>query len=110
MHPEDLKKKIINLALEEGFGRAGVASLDPFQSESDRLDRWFEKDYHRHLPYLDPIKLLSPKSLEASSRTALVVFYPYARPKPRHLPIVAFGSMGKPPGRYRILRSNPSLE
>jgi len=80
MHPEDLKKKIINLALEEGFGRAGVASLDPFQSESDRLDRWFEKDYHRHLPYLDPIKLLSPRSVEASSQTALVVFYPYARP------------------------------
>lgn len=80
MNPIDLKKMIVNLALAEGFGRVGIAGLDPFESDSKKLDSWFKKNHHQHLPYLDPIKLLNPKSIEGSAQVALVVFYPYARP------------------------------
>ncbi|MFM8234052.1 MAG: tRNA epoxyqueuosine(34) reductase QueG [Holophagaceae bacterium] len=80
MDPKDLKHKIINLAFTEGFGRAGIASLEPFTNESKRLDAWFRKNHHQYLPYLNPAKMLMPKGTFGSSEVALVVFYPYARP------------------------------
>ncbi len=80
MQLDKLKNQIIDFALQEGFGRAGIANLSPFDTESQRINRWFKNKYHRHLSYLDPAVLLFPQSLEPYAKTALVVFYPYARP------------------------------
>jgi epoxyqueuosine reductase len=67
-------------ALGIGFARAGFAPCDPFLEERDRLQAWFQEGRGALLPYLNPAALLDPRSLWPQARTALVGFFPYARP------------------------------
>nr|WP_320130935.1 tRNA epoxyqueuosine(34) reductase QueG [uncultured Holophaga sp.] len=63
-----------------GFARAGLAACDPFESEVAHLEQWFGEGRAELLPYLDPVGLLDPRSLMPGAKTALVGFFPYARP------------------------------
>ena len=67
-------------ALALGFARAGFASCGPFDGERARLEAWFAAGGARHLPYLDPETMGDPSRLWPGAKTALVGFFPYARP------------------------------
>ncbi len=66
-------------ALAAGFARVGFASCEPFDPEP--LEAWFAEGGARHLPYLDKETMLDPRKLWPQARTALVGFFPYARPE-----------------------------
>jgi epoxyqueuosine reductase len=82
-HPDPLTFKawLRAEALAAGFALAGVAPCEPFRSEEGRLRVWFQEGRGRLLPYLDPATLLDPRSLFPPARSALVAFFPYARPE-----------------------------
>jgi len=63
-----------------GFDRTGFASCEPFDGERPRLAQWFAEGRGALLPYLDPALLPDPRSVFPEARTALVGFFPYARP------------------------------
>jgi epoxyqueuosine reductase len=67
-------------ALEAGFSFAGFAPCGPFLGEEERLQAWFQEGRGALLPYLDPGTLINPQVLWPPARTALVGFFPYARP------------------------------
>ncbi len=67
-------------ALPLGFARVGFASCEPFESERERLRSWFSAGRDAHLPYLDAETLVDPQRVMEGARTALVGFFPYARP------------------------------
>lgn len=68
-------------ALAAGFARAGFASCEPFECERERLDAWFAAGGAAHLPYLDRETMLDPAKLWPQAKSALVGFFPYARPE-----------------------------
>jgi epoxyqueuosine reductase len=82
-HPDPLafKARLRSEALAAGFARVGFAGCDPFTAEEDQLRTWFQQGRGILLPYLDPATLLEPRSLWPQARTALVGFFPYARPE-----------------------------
>ncbi len=81
-HPDPLAFKtwLHSEALAAGFARVGFAPCSVFRSEEGRLRAWFQEGRGRLLPYLDPAVLLDPRSVFPQARTALVGFFPYARP------------------------------
>lgn len=68
-------------ALASGFTRLGFAACGPFEAEAERLGAWFQEGRGALLPYLDAATLLDPRALWPQGRTALVGFFPYARPE-----------------------------
>jgi epoxyqueuosine reductase len=78
-------------AREQGFARVGFASCEPFRAEGPRLEAWFAQGRARHLPYLDPGAMLDPARVLPGAATALVGFFPYARPEA--VPGAAAGSL-----------------
>jgi epoxyqueuosine reductase len=81
-HPDPLAIKdwLRTEALAAGFALTGFASCEPFLEEKDRLQGWFQQGRGALLPYLEPTTLLDPRTLWPLARTALVGFFPYARP------------------------------
>lgn len=92
-HPDPLAFKawLKAQALEAGFSAAGLASCAPFAGEEGRLAAWFDQGRGSLLPYLDAGVLLDPARLWPQARTALVGFFPYARPEA--IPGTAPGSL-----------------
>lgn len=82
-------------ALAAGFARAGFAEAGPFGAERGRLDAWFASGRARRLPYLDRATLEDPRRLWPQARTALVAFFPYARPE---------AVPGRAPGSLKLSR------
>ena len=82
-HPDPLafKSWLQVEALSAGFGAVGFAPCGPFSKEAEHLEAWFQAGRGTHLPYLDPATLLDPKAVFPQARTALVGFFPYARPE-----------------------------
>ena len=82
-HPDPLAFKawLREEARSLGFPRSGFASCAPFDGERERLARWFSEGRGAHLPYLDPDLLPDPRTVFPEARTALVGFFPYARPE-----------------------------
>jgi len=109
-HPDPLAFKawLRAEALAAGFTSAGLASCRPFQEEAARLEDWFSEGRGTLLPYLETgwipegnqvdapepssagrdssqgmhtFALLDPRSVFPRARTALVGFFPYARPE-----------------------------
>jgi len=78
-------------ALGLGFARVGFASCEAFESERERLAAWLEAGGRELFPYLDHPDRLDPARLLEGARTALVGFYPYARPEA--VPGAAAGSL-----------------
>lgn len=82
-HPDPLAFKawLRSEALSSGFALVGFAACGPFEAEQERLGAWFQEGRGALLPYLDPATLLEPRALWPQARTALVGFFPYARPE-----------------------------
>jgi epoxyqueuosine reductase len=76
----DLKTWLAAEARALGFARVGFAGCEPFASERDRLRRWLDAGGAELFPYMAEEELLSPERLLPGARTALVGFFPYARP------------------------------
>ncbi len=67
-------------AMSLGFARVGFASCEPFDGEREHLRAWFSEGRGTHLPYLDVEALVDPQCVMEGAKTALVGFFPYARP------------------------------
>ena len=82
-HPDPLAFKawLHSEARAAGFALVGFAPCDPFTAEADRVQAWFREGRGALLPYLDPAPLLDPRTLWPQARTAVVGFFPYARPE-----------------------------
>ena len=91
MEPIAFKEWLRQEASALGFTRVGFASCEPFEMEKSRLDEWFRDGSGRHLPYLNLELMVDPSKVMEGARTALVGFFPYARP--RSIPGSAPGSL-----------------
>lgn len=76
----DIKAWLRQRALDLGFVRVGFASTEPFEVERPRLQAWFAEGRGELLPYLQEGPLLDPQAVLPGVRSALVAFFPYARP------------------------------
>jgi len=63
-----------------GFGPVGFASCEPFHGERERLEGWLAEGGTALFPYLQGEALLDPSRVLENARSALVGFFPYARP------------------------------
>lgn len=63
-----------------GFTQVGFAGCEPFDSEAGRRAQWLEEGGADLLPYLAEPGWTDPRSVMPEARTALVGFFPYARP------------------------------
>ena len=91
--PESFKEWLRQAALARGFARAGFASCEPFGRE--RLAAWFAEGRGALLPYLREEALADPAQVMEGARTALVAFFPYARPE---------AAPGAVPGSLKVSR------
>ncbi|MDR3672156.1 MAG: tRNA epoxyqueuosine(34) reductase QueG [Holophaga sp.] len=78
---ESFKHELAQAALARGFARVGFASCEPFTGERPRLEAWFAEGRGTLLPYLRPEAMLDPAQVLPGAATALVGFFPYARPQ-----------------------------
>ena len=92
---ESFKEWLRAAALDQGFARVGFASCEPFAAERGRLEAWFAQGRAAQLPYLRPEALLDPARVLPGAATALVGFFPYARPE---------AVPGAAPGSLRLSR------
>lgn len=90
-----LRSFLFERATTLGFARVGFASVEPFESERERLQTWIAEGGAELLPYLATLEQLDPRSVMPTAKAALVGFFPYARPEA--LP-------GAAPGSARISR------
>lgn len=79
--PSELKAWLTAEALALGFARVGFADCGPFDAERARVEAWLETGGRGLFPYLGAPELLEPGRLLPGARTALVGFFPYARPE-----------------------------
>ncbi len=77
--PSDRAQLLKRWALEEGFHRAGVASLEPSR-DAEAFDRWIDLGRHAGMRYMERYrdKRLDPATLVDGAKTALVVALHYA--------------------------------
>lgn len=68
-------------AMALGFARVGFATCEPFEEERERLAQWLEAGGRDLFPYLGHGDRLRPDHMLEGARTALVGFFPYARPE-----------------------------
>jgi len=87
----DIKTWLHREALALGFYRVGFATCEPFTSEQVRRTEWLTAGGRELFPYLDRADSLEPEYWLAGVRTALVGFFPYARPEA--IPGAAPGSL-----------------
>lgn len=76
----EFKEWLRREAVALGFVQVGFAGCEPFRELADPLRAWAEAHRER-LPYFDPEAHLDPARVMADCRTALVGFFPYARPE-----------------------------
>jgi len=81
MDASGLKEWLQREALALGFARVGFASCEPFPEEASHLSQWLQEGGSELFPYLSTEALLDPSSMLEGARTALVGFFPYARPE-----------------------------
>ena len=77
---QSFKDWLARTALDLGFARVGFASCEPFSGERERLEAWFARGGAALLPYLRGDAMLDPGRVLPGAATALVGFFPYARP------------------------------
>lgn len=78
------KEIIRSCALELGFQRVVIASLEPMQAERLFFEKWLSKGYAATMGYLgrDPEKRTSPQLLAPEAYSAIIVFASYYTPSP----------------------------
>lgn len=91
MEPMEMREWMRIEAGRLGFAAVGFAGCEPFAPEAERLEAWFGSGRGALLPYLDAATLLDPRNVFPEARTALVGFFPYARPEA--VPGAAAGSL-----------------
>lgn len=79
--PEDFREWLRAEAMVLGFAQVGFASCEPFTEEEPRRAQWLAEGGADLLPYLAEPAWMDPASVMPSARTALVGFFPYARPE-----------------------------
>jgi epoxyqueuosine reductase len=79
--PQNFREWLKSEAMGLGFARVGFASCEAFTQERERLDAWLAAGGRELFPYLDHPDRLNPERLLEGARTALVGFFPYARPE-----------------------------
>jgi epoxyqueuosine reductase len=77
---EELKAWLKAEAQALGFARVGFAGCEPFEDERERVRDWLDAGGRALFPYLSAQELLDPRRLLEGASTALVGFFPYARP------------------------------
>ncbi len=77
--PESFREWLRAEALARGFARVGFADCAPFGREG--LDAWFAEGRGEPFPWLKAEDLADPGRVLEGARTALVGFFPYARPE-----------------------------
>jgi len=84
----DIKRWLREEALALGFHHVGFTSCEPFQVEAARRRAWLDGGGRELFPYLDHADSLEPARWLEGAKTALVGFFPYARPNaiPGHAP------------------------
>jgi epoxyqueuosine reductase len=92
---EELKDWLKAEAQALGFARVGFAGCAPFEGEREHLYQWLEAGGRELFPYLGPEERLDPRRLLEGAATALVGFFPYARPE---------AVPGSAPGSLRLSR------
>jgi len=78
---EELRDWLKAEARALGFLRVGFAGCEPFEGERERLRQWLQGGGCELFPYLASEDRLDPRHLFEGARTALVGFFPYARPE-----------------------------
>jgi len=58
----------------------GFTHCKPFIEEQERIAKWFSDGFAGPLDYLSPEKISDPRYVFPDAKTAIVVFFPYARP------------------------------
>lgn len=91
MDVEGLKDWLLREAQALGFRRTGIANCEPFHAKAPHLSQWLAEGGERLFPYLSAEALVDPRQVMAEARSALVGFFPYARPDA--LPGAAPGSV-----------------
>lgn len=92
---EELKDWLKTEAHALGFVRVGFAGCEPFEDERERLRQWLDAGGRELFPYLGSEERLDPRRLFEGAATALVGFFPYARPE---------AVPGSAPGSLKISR------
>ncbi len=75
------KEWLQDRARAHGFLRVGFCGCEPFESERERLTQWLAEGGSELFPYMGPEERLDPCALLEGAETALVGFFPYARPE-----------------------------
>jgi epoxyqueuosine reductase len=78
---EELRDWLKGEAHALGFARVGFANCEPFDGEREHLHQWLDEGGRALFPYLKSEELLDPRRLLEGAATALVGFFPYARPE-----------------------------
>jgi epoxyqueuosine reductase len=87
----EVKQKITEFAFSLGFAKVGFADCGTFFEEEDRLATWFFEGRAGPLGYLSKEKMIEPRHVFSNAKSAIVVFFPYARPEA--VPGRAIGSL-----------------
>ncbi|MBK8792262.1 MAG: DUF1730 domain-containing protein [Holophaga sp.] len=87
----DIKRWLREEALALGFHYIGFTNCEPFQDEATRRRAWLDDGGRELFPYLDHADSLEPARWLEGAKTALVGFFPYARPNA--IPGSALGSL-----------------
>lgn len=80
MDLQELKLTLTTVVQNKGFGQVGIASIEPFTESFSELDKWFDRGSDVHLQYLKKEILKDPRKFYPEAQSALVGFFPYARP------------------------------
>jgi len=76
----EAKELMRAFALSLGFAKVGFAGCGPFDKCRGQVDEWFSGGMAGPLDYLSPEMTFGHAKVFPEAKTALVVFFPYARP------------------------------
>ena len=76
----EIKAQINKFAHSQGFSKVGFTHCKPFIEERERIAEWFFDGFAGPLDYLSAEKISDPHHVFPNAKTAIVAFFPYARP------------------------------
>lgn len=81
-NPRELSRLIKEMALSEGFEKAGIVRVQSLHAERVRLNQWLERGYQAQMKWMsrDPEMRSDPRMLFADARSVVVVAKNYYTP------------------------------